>query len=73
MEDQTDVINGTAQKAIVVDTRCNEDLDLLIAEIQKERPDLKISIISTLEVGSSYEMVIKSKGLNTLGTIFCFH
>ena len=66
LEQQTDVINGTAQKAIVVDTKMqNEDLDLLIAEIQKVRPDLKISIICTLEVGSSYEMVIRSKGLNT--------
>jgi hypothetical protein len=59
------VEKGAKQKAIVIDTGVIEkELDSFLIEIKSKRPEVKISVITTLQVGSSYEMVMKSRGVN---------
>ena len=41
-------------------TNANVDLDFLFLELNKIKPDVKISVINTIAVGSSYELLIKS-------------
>ena len=59
------VEKGASQKAIIIDTGLMEnELDRFLLEIKSKRPEVKISVIKTLQVGSSYEMVMKSRGVN---------
>ncbi len=56
---------GSKQQALIVDAGVLEsELDSLLSEIESSRPGVKISVITTLQVGSSYEMIVKSRGLN---------
>lgn len=49
------------KKALVIEeTHQDKDLESLILKIEEMRPDLKISIIHTVEVGASYETTMKS-------------
>ena len=59
------VEKGASQKAIIIDTGLMEnELDWFLLEFKSKRPEVKISVITTLQVGSSYEMVMKSRGVN---------
>ena len=54
-------------KALVIEqTKQAKDLETLILKIEEIRPDLKISIIHTVEVGASYEISIKSNDYKSI-------
>lgn len=49
------------KQALVIEvTQQNNALESLVLKIKETRPDLKMSIIRTVEVGDSYEIMIKS-------------
>ena len=53
------------QQAIIIDAGVSEsELDSLLGEIRSRRPEAIVSVITTIQVGASYEMIVKSRGLN---------
>ena len=57
--------NSRKQEAIIIDAGVLEsELDSLLSEIKSRRPEVKVSVITTVQVGSSYEMMVKSLSLN---------
>ena len=50
----------SAQALVIEKTNANVDLDFLFLELNKIKPDIKISVINTIAVGSSYDLLIKS-------------
>ena len=56
---------GKKQQAIIIDAGVLEsELDSLLSEIKSRRPEAIVSVITTIQVGASYEMIIKTRGLN---------
>lgn len=55
-----DTFDKSAQALVIEKTNANVDLDFLFLELNKIKPDVKISVINTIAVGSSYELLIKS-------------
>ena len=52
---------GKSEQLLVIEkTNASLDLDFLFLELKKIKPDIKISVINTIAVGSSYDLLIKS-------------
>ena len=55
-----DSLNTDANRLIIEKTNGNLDLDFLFLELKKIKSDVKISVVNTVAVGSSYEFLMKS-------------
>ncbi len=55
-----DSFGKSAQALVIEKTNENLDLDFLFLELKKIKPEVKISVINTIAVGSSYDLLIKS-------------
>tara|TARA_B100001057_G_scaffold386463_1_gene393408 strand:+ start:7009 stop:8043 length:1035 start_codon:yes stop_codon:yes gene_type:complete len=55
-----DSLNTDANGLIIEKTYGNLDLDFLFLELKKIKSDVKISLVNTVAVGSSYEFLMKS-------------
>ena len=55
-----DLLNTDANALIIEKTNGNLDLDFLFLELKKIKSDVKISVVNTVAVGSSYEFLMKS-------------
>ena len=53
-------LGKSAQALVIEKTDENLDLDFFFLELKKIKPDVKISVINTIAVGSSYDLLIKS-------------
>ena len=55
-----DSLNTDANRLIIEKTNGKLDLDFLFLELKKIKSDVKISVVNTVAVGSSYEFLMKS-------------
>ena len=55
-----DLLNTDANALIIEKTNGNLELDFLFLELKKIKSDVKISVVNTVAVGSSYEFLMKS-------------
>ena len=55
-----DSLNTDSNKLIIEKANGNLDLDFLFLELKKIQSDVKISVLNTVAVGSSYEFLMKS-------------
>ena len=55
-----DSLNTDSNRLIIEKTNGNLDLDFLFLELKKIKSDVKISVLNTVAVGSSYEFLMKS-------------
>lgn len=54
------------KQALVIEAKQqNSDCESLMLQIEAVRPDLKISVIHTMAVGNSYEIIMKSDGFKS--------